>query len=116
VIEPIGALPVIIEDDVFVGGNCGIYEGCLIRQGAVLASGVILTGSSRVYDVPNERILMREPGGPLEIPENAVVVPGSRPVDTPFGRTHGLALQTPIIVKYRDARTDAATTLEEALR
>lgn len=116
VIEPVGALPVIVEDDVFIGGGCGIYEGCLIRKGAVLAAGVILTGSARVYDVPNARVLTRPAAGPLEIPPYAVVVPGSRPVRGTFGETHGLSVYAPVIVKYRDARTDAATTLEDALR
>ncbi len=115
VLEPIGAVPVVIEDDVFVGGGCGIYEGCVVRRGAVLAAGVILTGSTRVYDLVNETVL-RSAGGPLEIPEGAVVVPGTRAVDSDFGREHGLSLSAPAIVKYRDASTDAATTLEDALR
>ena len=115
VLEPIGAVPVVIEDDVFVGGGCGIYEGCVIRKGAVLAAGVILTGSTRVYDLANETVL-RAQDGQLEIPENAVVVPGTRAVDSDFGREHGLSLAAPCIVKYRDASTDAATTLEDALR
>jgi 2,3,4,5-tetrahydropyridine-2-carboxylate N-succinyltransferase len=115
VLEPIGAVPVVIEDDVFVGGGCGIYEGCVIRRGAVLAAGVILTGSSRVDDLANETVL-RAKDGQLEIPENAVVVPGTRAVGSDFGREHGLSLAAPCIVKYRDASTDAATTLEDALR
>lgn len=115
VLEPIGAVPVVIEDDVFVGGGCGIYEGCVIRRGAVLAAGVILTGSTRVYDLANETVLRAE-GGQLEIPENAVLVPGTRAVDSGFGREHGLSLAAPCIVKYRDASTDASTTLEDALR
>lgn len=116
VLEPAGALPVIIEDNVFVGGNCGVYEGCLIRQGAVLASGVILTGSSRVYDTVNERIITRNENGVLEIPANAVIVPGSRPLTSAFGQANGLSVQTPIIIKYRDEKTSAATSLEDALR
>ncbi len=116
VLEPVGAVPVVVEDDVFVGGGCGIYEGCVVREGAVLAAGVILTGSSRVYDLPNERVLRRSDGGPLEIPAGAVVIPGVRGVDSEFGREHGLGLAAPVIVKYRDASTDAATSLEEALR
>ncbi len=116
VLEPIGALPVVIEDDVFVGGGCGLYEGCLVRQGAVLAPGVILTGSTRLYDLARERIIERTDGRPLEVPERAVVVPGSRAVSSAFGRAHGLSLYAPVIVKYRDAKTDAATTLESALR
>ena len=115
VLEPVGAVPVVIEDDVFVGGGCGIYEGCVVRRGAVLAAGVILTGSTRVYDLANETVL-RAADGRLEIPENAVVVPGTRAVDSDFGRAHGLSLSAPCIVKYRDASTDAATTLEDALR
>jgi 2,3,4,5-tetrahydropyridine-2,6-dicarboxylate N-succinyltransferase len=116
VLEPVGAVPVIVEDDVFIGGGCGIYEGCIIRRGAVLASGVILTGSTRVYDMASERIITRNRKAPLEIPEYAVVVPGSRSVDSGFGKEHGLSLYTPVIVKYRDQKTDAATTLESALR
>lgn len=116
VLEPVGAVPVVIEDDVFVGGGCGIYEGCVVRTRAVLASGVILTGSMRVYDLVNERVLSRTENGPLEIPEGAVVVPGSRAVSGDFAREHGISLYAPTIVKYRDERTDASTTLETALR
>lgn len=116
VLEPAGALPVIIEDNVFVGGNCGVYEGCLIRKGAVLASGVILTGSSRVYDAVNETIITRNENGVLEIPSNAVLVPGARPLNTDFGKTHGLSVTTPIIIKYRDEKTSAVLSLEDALR
>lgn len=116
VIEPIGALPVIVEDDVFIGGGCGVYEGCIVKSGAVLAPGVIVTGSTRIYDVVNERIVERQGDAPLEIPAGAVVVPGSRPINTEYGKANGLSLYAPIIVKYRDAKTDAATTLESALR
>jgi 2,3,4,5-tetrahydropyridine-2-carboxylate N-succinyltransferase len=116
VLEPVGARPVIIEDDVFVGGNCGIYEGCLVRRGAVLAPGVILTAATRIYDVVNDTIITRTESAPLEVPENAVVVPGARGIDTPFAREHNLSLYTPVIVKYRDEKTDAATTLETTLR
>lgn len=116
VLEPVGAVPVVIEDDVFVGGGCGIYEGCIVRARAVLAAGVILTASTRVYDLPNERVLRKGDGASLEIPEGAVVVPGTRAVDSAFGREHGLTLSAPVIVKYRDASTDASTTLEDALR
>lgn len=115
VLEPVRALPVIVEDDVFVGGGCGIYEGCLVREGAVLASAVTLTRSTRVYDLPNESVIRAEEGV-LEIPEYAVVVPGSRRVEGSFAQKHGLSLHTPVIVKYRDAQTDASTSLEEALR
>lgn len=116
VLEPIGAAPVVIEDDVFVGGGCGIYEGTVVREGAVLAAGVILTRSTRVYDLANETVLRASAEAPLEIPAGAVVVPGARSVDSDFGREHGLSLSAPCIVKYRDASTDASTTLEEALR
>ncbi len=116
VIEPIGALPVIVEDDVFIGGGCGVYEGCILRARAVLAPGVILTGSTRIYDLANEQIIERKGSAPLEVPEGAVVVPGSRTVAGDFGHQHGLSLYAPIIVKYRDEKTDAATTLESALR
>jgi 2,3,4,5-tetrahydropyridine-2-carboxylate N-succinyltransferase len=116
VLEPVGARPVIVEDDVFVGGGCGVYEGCLLREGAVLAPGVILTAATRVYDLVHERVLGRTAETPLEIPSGAVVVPGSRAVASDFGQAHGLALYAPVIVKYRDTRTDVATALEEALR
>ena len=116
VLEPVGALPVVVEDDVFIGGGCGIYEGCLVRRGAVLAPGVLLTGATRLYDLVEERIHEREDGRPLEVPARAVVVPGTRGVHTSFAEAHGLALYAPVIVKYRDEKTDAATTLETALR
>lgn len=116
VLEPIGAAPVVIEDGVFVGGGCGVYEGTVVRARAVLAAGVILTRSTRVYDLVNETVLRSGPDTPLEIPVGAVVVPGARAVDSDFGRAHGLSLSAPSIVKYRDASTDASTTLEDALR
>ncbi|MDQ3584940.1 MAG: 2,3,4,5-tetrahydropyridine-2,6-dicarboxylate N-succinyltransferase [Pyrinomonadaceae bacterium] len=116
VIEPIGALPVIIEDDVLVGGNCGIYEGTIVRARAVLAAGVILTGSTPVYDLARERIYRREGDQPLEIPAGAVVVPGARAVQTERGREWGLSLYAPVIVKYRDEKTDRAVQLEDVLR
>ncbi len=116
VLEPPGARPVILEDGVLVGGNCGVYEGTLVRRRAVLAAGVILTASTPVVDLPHARILRPLAGDGLEIPENAVVVPGSRALPGEFAAQHGLALYTPVIVKYRDARTDARTALEEALR
>ncbi len=115
VLEPVGALPVVIEDDVLIGGNCGVYEGAIVKRRAVLASGTILTGSTPLYDLPNGRII--EPSsGPLIVPEGAVVVPGTRPVTSGKGGEWGLAVATPIIVKYRDARTDARTALEGAIR
>ncbi len=116
VLEPPQSLPVIIEDDVFVGGGCGIYEGCIVRRGAVLAPGVILSGSVRIFDQPREQIIERYGPLPLEVPEGAVVVPGSRSLPSAFGRQHGLSTYCPVIVKYRDAGTDAATELESTLR
>jgi 2,3,4,5-tetrahydropyridine-2,6-dicarboxylate N-succinyltransferase len=116
VLEPVGTLPVIVEDDVLVGGNCGIYEGTIVKKGAVIGTGVILNGSTPVYDLVKEQIYRREPNRPLTIPENAVVVPGTRPVKGGFAETHGLSVATPLIVKYVDDRTKAAAALEEALR
>ena len=116
VLEPVGELPVILEDDVFIGGNCGIYEGALVRERAVLASGVILTGGTPVFDLVHGRAYRKEPGRPLEIPPGAVVVPGARAIEEGPGREWGLSLQAPVIVKYRDDRTDAATALEGGLR
>jgi 2,3,4,5-tetrahydropyridine-2-carboxylate N-succinyltransferase len=116
VLEPIGALPVIIEDQVFVGGNCGIYEGTVVKRGAVIGAGVLLTGSMPVYDVAKEKIYRRTPESPLIIPEGAVVIQGSRHIDQSFAKEHHLAMYTPIIIKYRTEGTDAATALEESLR
>jgi 2,3,4,5-tetrahydropyridine-2-carboxylate N-succinyltransferase len=116
VLEPIGAMPVIIEDDVMIGGNCGVYEGAIVRERAVLATGVILNGSTPVYDLARGEIYRKTPEKPLEIPAGAVVVPGSRPAAQEHGKAWGLSLYTPVIVKYRDAKTDAATALENALR
>lgn len=116
VLEPVGAVPVIIEDDVLVGGNCGVYEGAIVRERAVLASGTILTGSTPVYDLVRGEIYQRTPDGPLEIPVGAVVVPGSRAVTTERGRAWGLSLYAAIIVKYRDEKTDTAVRLEDYLR
>jgi len=116
VLEPPGARPVVIEDNVMIGGNCGIYEGTLIRKRAVLASGVILTASSKVYDLVNETVITSSSTSPLEIPEGAVLVPGTRLVKTPFGEKHGLSISSPLIIKYRDEKTDGRTALESALR
>ena len=130
VIEPVGALPVIIEDDALVGGNCGVYEGTMVGRGAVLAAGVILTGSTPVYDLVRDAIYRRsEPGGhagpatdrdepahPLMIPPGAVVVPGARAVTRGRGKELGISLYTPVIVKYRDEKTGQSALLEELLR
>jgi 2,3,4,5-tetrahydropyridine-2,6-dicarboxylate N-succinyltransferase len=116
VLEPVGALPVIVEDEVLVGGNCGVYEGTIVGRRAVLGSGVVLTGSVAVYDLVHEQVHRRTAGAPLRIPDGAVVVPGSRRLPGGFAESHGLAVSAPVIVKYRDEKTDAATALEEALR
>ncbi len=116
VLEPVGALPVIIEDDVLVGGNCGVYEGAVVKRRAVLAAGTVITGSTPVYDLPNGRIIEPQQGQPLVVPEGAVVVPGSRPIASGRGREWGLSVATPVIVKYRDDRTDARTALEQWIR
>lgn len=116
VLEPIGALPVIIEDDVMIGGNCGIYEGTIVKKKAVIGAGVLLTSSTPLYDCVNERIIRKSDSGSLVIPENAVVVAGSRGITGEFARAHNLSIYTPLIVKYRDSLTDARTALEEALR
>jgi 2,3,4,5-tetrahydropyridine-2-carboxylate N-succinyltransferase len=120
VLEPINASPVIIEDDVLVGGNCGVYEGTVVRTGAVLAPGTILTRGTPVFDLVNGTTIKAGPDTPLIIPRNAVVVPGSRPVTK--GKSHpdaeawGLSLYAPVIVKYRDEKTDLSTALEDLLR
>lgn len=116
VIEPVGALPVIVEDDVLVGGNCGVYEGTIVKRRAVLAAGTILTGSMALYDLPNDRVIQPAPGEPLIVPEGAVVVPGTRPVTSGRGPEWGLSVATPIIIKYRDERTSARTALESWIR
>ena len=116
VLEPIGNVPVVIEDDVVIGGNCGIYEGTIVRARAVIGAGVVLTGSTPVYDVVRGQMYRRTAEHPLEIPYGAVVVPGARPLKGAFAEQHALSMQTPVIVKYRDDRTDSATALEEALR
>ena len=116
VLEPVGALPVIVEDDVLVGGNCGVYEGAIVKRRAVLAAGTIITGSTPVYDVVNDRVLEPASGQPLVIPEGAVVVPGTRPLSHGRAREWGLSVATPIIVKYRDEKTSARTALESWIR
>ena len=116
VLEPINANPVVIEDDVLVGGNTGVYEGTIVRERAVLASGVILTRSTPLFDLPNGRIIKSDGDKPLEVPAGAVVVQGARAISSGFGRENGLSVYAPIIVKYRDEKTDAATKLEDYLR
>jgi 2,3,4,5-tetrahydropyridine-2,6-dicarboxylate N-succinyltransferase len=116
VLEPVGAVPVIIEDDVLVGGNCGVYEGTIVRERAVLATGTVLTGSTPVYDLVRDQIYQRTTNAPLEIPAGAVVVPGARAINKEPGRSWGLSLYAAIIVKYRDKKTDAAVQLEDYLR
>jgi 2,3,4,5-tetrahydropyridine-2-carboxylate N-succinyltransferase len=116
VLEPAGALPVIIEDGVLIGGNCGVYEGTVVRERAVLAPGTILTAGTSVFDLVHDRVYRREGDQPLEIPPDAVVVPGTRPVKAGAGAAAGIALYTPVIVKYRDEKTDASVRLEDLLR
>jgi 2,3,4,5-tetrahydropyridine-2-carboxylate N-succinyltransferase len=116
VLEPIGNVPVVVEDDVVIGGNCGIYEGTIVRTRAVIGAGVVLTGSTPVYDVVRGQVYRRTAEHPLEIPYGAVVVPGARPLKGAFAEQHGLSMQTPLIVKYRDDKTESATALEDALR
>ena len=116
VLEPAGALPVIVEDDVLVGGGCGVYEGAIVRRGAVLAAGTILTGSTPVFDLVKGETYRRTADAPLEIPAGAVVVPGSRPAAGARAAALGVSVYAPVIVKYRDEKTTAATALEEALR
>jgi 2,3,4,5-tetrahydropyridine-2,6-dicarboxylate N-succinyltransferase len=116
VLEPVNASPVVIEDEVIVGGNCGVYEGTVVRQGAVLGAGVVLTRGTPVFDLVNERVYRGSASQPLEIPAGAVVVPGARRMRGEFAESEGLSLQTPVIVKYRDDKTDLATALEAWLR
>ena len=116
VLEPVGNVPVVIEDDVVVGSNSGVYEGTIVRGRAVIGAGVVLTGSTPVYDIVRGQIYRRTPERPLEIPYGAVVIPGARPMKGAFAEQHGLHVTTPMIVKYRDEKTDSSTALEEALR
>ena len=116
VLEPVGAMPVIIEDDVLVGGNCGVYEGAIVRQRAILAPGVILTGATPIFDAARGVIYRRDGEKPLEVPEGAVVVPGSRAINFGDGQFWGLSIYTPVIIKYRDEKTEASVKLEEYLR
>ena len=116
VLEPVNANPVVIEDDVMVGGNCGVYEGTIVRRNAVLAAGTILTRGTPVFDLVRDEVLRGSADQPLVIPEGAVVVPGARAVQKGKGKEHGLSLYTPVIVKYLDEKTDLSTTLEDLLR
>jgi 2,3,4,5-tetrahydropyridine-2,6-dicarboxylate N-succinyltransferase len=116
VLEPVGALPVIIEDEALIGGNCGVYEGTIVRARAVLAPGTVLSAGTSVFDRVHDRVYRREGDMPLEIPEDAVVVPGTRPVKGGAGVRAGIGLYAPVIVKYRDAKTDTAVRLEDYLR
>jgi 2,3,4,5-tetrahydropyridine-2-carboxylate N-succinyltransferase len=116
VLEPVNATPVIIEDDVLVGGNCGVYEGTLVRARAVLGAGTILTRSTPLYDLVRDEVYRATPEAPLEVPEGAVVVPGSRGVTKGAAAKLGISLYTPVIVKYRDEKTDRGIELEDWLR
>ncbi len=116
VLEPVGARPVVVEDDAFVGGGCGLYDGVVVARRAVLAAGVILTGTSRLVDLVEEREIVGTPQDPLVVPPGAVVVSGARPASGPYAASRGIALATPVIVKRRDPSTDARVALEEALR
>lgn len=116
VLEPVGQMPVIIEDDVFIGGQCGIFEGAIIKKNSVIGAGVILTKSSKIYDLVNEKVIEAKNNDVIQIPENAVLVPGTRSIDSPFAKDFGLCLSTPIIIKYRDEKTSKKTILEMSLR
>ena len=116
VLEPVGELPVVVEDDVLVGGGCGVYEGTIVRERAVLAPGTILSGATPVYDLCRERVYMRGGDSPLEIPAGAVVVPGARALETAVASAWGISLYAGVVVKYRDERTDRAVRLERDLR
>lgn len=115
VLEPSNSLPVIVEDEVFIGGNCGIYEGVIIRHGAVIGAGVIITASTPVYDIVKREVVRKSSNDPIIIPENAVVVSGNRQIEDSFANDHRLSVYTPIIIKYRDKKTNAAVSLEKQL-
>ena len=116
VLEPVGALPVIIEDNVFIGGNCGIYEGTIVKENAVIATGVIINASTSIYDATKGEFIGKNENGLVVVPEGAVVVAGSRPVTKGPGAEAGIHVYTPVIVKYRDGKTNASVTLEDILR
>lgn len=116
VLEPVGALPVIIEDNVFIGGNCGIYEGTIVKESAVIATGVIINSSTAIYDATTGKYIRANESGQMIVPEGAVVVAGSRPVTRGPGAEAGIHVYTPVIVKYRDAKTAASVVLEDILR
>lgn len=116
VLEPVGALPVIIEDNVFIGGNCGIYEGTIVKENAVIATGVIINASTRIFDATTGLWLERNESGNVEVPEGAVVVAGSRPISKGPGAEQGIQVYCPVIVKYRDSKTSASVVLEDLLR
>lgn len=116
VLEPIGAMPVIVEDNVFIGGNCGIYEGAIIRQNAVIGTGVIINASTPVFDNTTGNFIKKENDKSLEIPENAVVIAGSRPMTSGYGKEIGVHVYCPVIIKYRDDKTGKSITLEDLLR
>ena len=116
VLEPVGALPVIIEDDVFIGGNCGIYEGTIVKEGAVIATGVIINAATAIYDATTGNFLPKGENGETIVPAGAVVVAGSRPVTKGPGAASGIHLYCPVVVKYRDSKTSASVTLEDLLR
>jgi 2,3,4,5-tetrahydropyridine-2,6-dicarboxylate N-succinyltransferase len=116
VLEPVGGMPVIVEDDALVGGNCGVYEGAIVSRGAVLAAGTILTGGTPVYDLVRGEIYRRQGDRPLRVPPGAVVVAGARAIGEGQGREWGISVYTPVIVKYRDEKTEKSTQLEDLLR
>jgi len=116
VLEPVGAVPVVVEDNVMVGGGSGIYEGTIVKKNAVIGAGVTLTAGTPLFDLVNETVIRAQSGSPLVVPAGAVVVPGTRPISNDFAREHGLSIYSPIIIKYRDEKTDSATALEDSLR